>query len=280
MGVDWVRTINDTVTLNNGVEMPFFGLGVYKVDEGKQVEEVVKYALNVGYRSIDTAAFYQNEAGVGKAIRESGIPREEIFVTTKVWNTDQGYDSTLKAFETSLEKLNLDYIDLYLVHWPVKGKYIETWKALEKIYEEGKVRAIGVSNFQIHHLEDIFEQCKVKPAINQVELHPHFSQLELRQFCQQHGIQIEAWSPLARARLLDEPILAEIGQKYGKSPAQVVLRWHLQQDIVIIPKSVKLERIKENADIFDFELSYEDMEEINRLNKNQRYGKDSDNFQF
>lgn len=275
-----MKTIHDTVTLHNGVKMPYFGLGVYKVEEGKQVEDVVKLALQVGYRSIDTAAFYKNEEGVGRAIIESGVPREELFITTKVWNTDQGYDSTIKAFESSLHKLGLEYLDLYLIHWPVKGKYVETWKALEYLYKKGKVRAIGVSNFQIHHLEDLFDQCEEKPTVNQVELHPHFSQLELQEFCKKHHVQIEAWSPMARARLLDEPILYEIGQKYNKTSAQVVLRWHLQHNIVIIPKSVTPERIKQNADIFDFELSEADMKAIDGLNKNHRYGQHPDHFNF
>ena len=272
--------IFETVTLHNGVEMPVFGLGVYKIEEGGQIEETIKTALNIGYRLIDTASMYQNEEGLGKAIRESGIPREELFVTTKVWNSDQGYDSTLKACESSLEKLGLEYIDLYLVHWPVKGKYIETWHAMERLYQEGKVKAIGVSNFQIHHLEDLLEHCNDKPMVNQVELHPLLSQKELRDYCLKHHIKVEAWSPLSRGRFLDEPTLKDIASHHGKTTAQVILRWHLQNDIIAIPKSVTQTRLKENADILDFELSQQEIDKINSLNRNERFGADPDNFDF
>lgn len=258
--------------------MPYFGLGVYKVEEGNEVIDSVKTALEVGYRAIDTAALYENEEGVGKAIKESGIPREEIFVTTKVWNTDHGYEKTLKAFDKSISKLGLDYVDLYLIHWPGKDTFIDTWRALEKLYRDGRVRAIGVSNFKPHHLQTLMEHSEEKPVINQVELHPYFQQKELREFCKQHDIVVEAWSPLGRGQVLDDPVLAEIGKKYGKTPAQVTLRWHLQNDIVIIPKSVTPSRIKENADIFDFELTAEDMEQIDQLDKNTRLFKDPDLF--
>lgn len=261
--------------------MPWVGLGVYKVQEGEEVVHAVKTALEIGYRHIDTAAFYQNEEGVGRAVKESGVPREELFITTKVWNSDQGYDTTLKAFEESLKKLDLAYIDLYLVHWPVKGKYKETYKALEKLYKDGLVRAIGVSNFQIHHLQDLMETCEIKPMVNQVEYHPRLTQKALHAFCKENGIQLEAWSPLMRGgELLNEPVLVEIGKKYGKTPAQVILRWDLQNDVVTIPKSVTPQRIKENADIFDFELTAEEMEAIDSLNQEKRIGPDPDNFDF
>ncbi|MCL6593135.1 MAG: aldo/keto reductase [Alicyclobacillus sp.] len=260
--------------------MPWLGLGVYKVEEGEEVEFAVRTALEVGYRSIDTAALYRNEAGVGRALRASGVPREQVFITTKVWNSDQGYDATLRAFAVSREKLGIDVVDLYLIHWPVKGKYLETWRALETLYAEGKVRAIGVSNFQIHHLQDVLAVCKVKPAVNQVECHPYLTQAELRAFCAQQGIRMEAWSPLAKGRVLDDPVVQAIAQKHGKTPAQVVIRWHLQHQVVVIPKSVRAERIRSNADVFDFALTPEDMAALDGLNRNERTGPDPDNFNF
>ncbi|PLS14984.1 aldo/keto reductase [Bacillus sp. M6-12] len=275
-----VHNIETTVTLHNGVEMPQLGFGVYKVEKGSETVDSVKKALKTGYRSIDTAALYNNEEGVGQAIKESGIPREDIFITTKVWNSDQGFESTLKAFETSISKLGLDYVDLYLIHWPVKGKYVETWKALEKLYKDGRVRAIGVSNFQIHHLEDLFANSIEKPMINQVELHPRLSQVELRKFCAGHTIAVEAWSPLGRGQLLEEPTINHIAKKHGKTPAQVLLRWHLQNGIVVIPKSITPSRIEENAHLFDFELSLDEMQQIDALNMNERFFADPDNFDF
>jgi methylglyoxal/glyoxal reductase len=275
-----MKNIKDCTILHNGVKMPWLGLGVYKVKNGDEVINAVKTALEAGYRHVDTAAFYDNEEGVGQAIKESGVPREQVFITTKVWNSDQGYETTLKAFEASLKKLGMDYIDLYLVHWPVRGKYKETYKALEKLYKDGFVRAIGVSNFQIHHLEDLMAECEIKPMVNQVEYHPRLTQKELHAFCKQHHIQLEAWAPLMRGGLFDEPTLLEISKKYGKSPAQVILRWDLQNEVVTIPKSVTPQRIKENADIFDFELTAEEMEKIDALNMNKRIGPDPDNFDF
>ncbi|MBA4542701.1 MULTISPECIES: aldo/keto reductase [Thermoactinomyces] len=274
------KHLADTTVLANGVKMPWLGLGVWKVQEGSEVENAVKEAIKLGYRSIDTAAAYQNEEGVGKAIKESGVNREDLFVTTKVWNADQGYDSTLRAFETSLNKLGLEYVDLYLVHWPVKGKYKETWKALEKLYKEGRVRAIGVSNFQVHHLKDLLADCEVKPMVNQVEFHPYLTQKELRAFCKEEQIQLEAWSPLMQGEVVNVPEIKELAEKYGKTPAQIVLRWDLQHGVVTIPKSVKAHRIKENADVFDFELSAEDMAKLDALNKDHRFGPDPDNFNF
>lgn len=274
-----VKGLQDAATLHNGVQMPWFGLGVYKVENSEAIQ-AVKAALKAGYRSIDTAAYYQNEEGVGIGIKEAGIPREELFITSKVWNSDQGYDSTIKAFEASLKRLGLDYLDLYLIHWPVKGKYKETWKALEKVYKEGKVRAIGVSNFHIHHLQDLLQEAKIKPMVNQVEFHPRLTQKELRQYCKEQGIQFEAWSPLMRGQLFDNDVLKEIGKKYNKTPAQVILRWDLQHEVVTIPKSVNEQRIIENASIFDFELTKEEMDRIDALNENKRIGSDPDNFDF
>lgn len=273
-------SIFEKVELYNGVKMPAYGLGVYKVEEGQQIEATIHSALRLGYRLIDTASFYENEEGVGRAIKSSSIPREDVFITTKVWNSDQGYESTLQAFDDSLNRLGTDYIDLYLVHWPVKDKYLETWRAMEHLYKQGKVRAIGVSNFQVHHLEDILEHAAEKPVINQVELHPLLSQDRLRAFCKSNEIKVEAWSPLGRGRFLGEPVLEKIAQNHGKTPAQVILRWHYQNGIIAIPKSVNPARLAENAAIFDFQLDLDEMNEINGLNRNQRFGADPDNFDF
>jgi diketogulonate reductase-like aldo/keto reductase len=274
------KNLQDCTVLANGVKMPWFGLGVYKAEEGQEVINSVKTALRNGYRSIDTAAFYQNEEGVGQAIKESEIPREDLFITTKVWNSDQGYESTLAAFEKSLKKLGLDYLDLYLVHWPVKGKYKETWKALEKLYKDGRIRAIGVCNFNIHHLEDLIADAEIKPMVNQVEYHPRLTQTELRDFCRKNKIQLEAWAPLMRGQLIDNPTLIEIAEKYNKTVLQVILRWDIQNEVVTIPKSVKEERIIANANIFDFELTQDEMNKISSLNENHRTGPDPDNFDF
>lgn len=275
-----MKSIFDKVKLHNGVEMPVLGLGVYKVEEGTQIEETIHSALDYGYRLIDTASFYQNEEGVGRAIGNSSIPREELFITTKVWNSEQGYDNTLRAFDESMERLGLEYLDLYLVHWPVKGMYLQTWRALEKLYKEGRVKAIGVSNFKIHHLQDLLSHCVERPVINQVELHPLLAQTELRNFCRQNDIKVEAWSPLSRGRFLDEPVLGSISDRHGKTPAQVILRWHLQHEIIPIPKSVTPSRLKENAEVFDFKLSQQEMAEIDGLNKDQRFGADPDHIDF
>lgn len=274
-----MKRIQDTTELNNGIKLPYLGLGVWKVTDNKEVESAVKIALKNGYRSIDTAAAYNNEEGVGKALKECDIPRGELFITTKVWNVNEDYDSTLKAFEESRKKLGLDYIDLYLIHWPGKGKYTETWHALEKLYKDGWARAIGVCNFQIGHLVNIIESGSVIPMVNQVECHPLLTQKELLAFCQSNKIQLEAWSPLMQGHL-DLPLLIELSNKYGKSPAQIVLRWDLQNEVVIIPKSIHENRIIENSDIYDFELSKEDMSAIDRLNLNKRFGADPDTFDF
>ncbi|MGG3927309.1 aldo/keto reductase [Metabacillus fastidiosus] len=275
-----IKSLHDTTTLHNGVKMPWFGLGVYKVEDGQEVINSVKSAIKAGYRSIDTAAIYKNEEGVGQAVKEAGIPREQLFITSKVWNSDQGYESTIAAFHESLKKLDLDYLDLYLIHWPVKETYKETWKAMETLYKEGKVKAIGVSNFHVHHLEDLMEEAEIIPMVNQVEYHPRLTQKDLLSFCQNNNIQLEAWSPLARGRFFDNPILVELSQKYEKTAAQIILRWDLQTGVVTIPKSVHEHRIIENANIFDFELSDEDITKIDSLNQNERVGSDPDNFHF
>ncbi|TVY03314.1 aldo/keto reductase [Cohnella terricola] len=275
-----VRHLSDTVVLNNGVRMPWFGLGVFQANDGEEVKQSVLSAIKAGYRSIDTAAAYENEQGVGEAIRQSGVAREQLFITTKLANPDQGYESALEAFESSLGKLGLDYIDLYLIHWPVEGKYKESWRALEKLYDEGRIRAIGVSNFQIHHLEHLMEGSAIVPTVNQVELHPRLSQRELRQFCARHGIQVEAWSPLMKGQLLDNETIVQLAAKHGKTPSQIILRWDVQSSIITIPKSVKEARIRENSDIFDFELSDDDMKAVDELNLNHRIGPDPDNFDF
>ncbi|URN95715.1 MAG: aldo/keto reductase [Candidatus Pristimantibacillus lignocellulolyticus] len=279
-----VNNSQDTTTLHNGVKMPMLGLGVFQVEEGAELENAVKTAIQHGYRSIDTAAIYGNEEGVGRGIRQglelTGLSREDIFVTSKVWNADQGYESTIAAYETSLSKLGLEYLDLYLIHWPVAGKFTETWRALETLYKEGRVKAIGVSNFLVHQLEEVMKDAEIKPMVNQMEHHPRLIQKELQAFCKENGIQFEAWSPLMQGKLLDNVELTEIGAKYGKSVAQVILRWNLQNGIVTIPKSTKEHRIIENASLFDFELTKEDMERINGLDQHVRVGPDPDNFDF
>jgi diketogulonate reductase-like aldo/keto reductase len=272
-------SIQDYALLNNGVKMPRLGLGVWKVTDPGDVERAIHAAVQTGYRSIDTASFYKNEAEVGQAIRSCGVPREELFITTKIWNEDQGYDKTLAAFEESRKRLGLEVVDLLLIHWPGKDKYIDTWRAFEKLYREGFVRAIGVSNFQIHHLNKLIEASEIVPAVNQVEFHPLLTQKELLAYTKEKGIQLEAWSPLMQGNL-DQPVLKEIAAKYGKTPAQVVLRWDLQHGVVTIPKSITPSRIAENADIFDFELTAEDMDRIDSLNQNHRFGPDPDQLLF
>lgn len=266
--------------LANGVEMPIFGLGVYKMTEPEETIEAITAALNTGYLAIDTASLYGNEEQVGEAIHHSGVPREELFITTKVWNSDQGYDTTLRAFETSLKKLDIDYVDLYLTHWPVADKFVDTYRAIERLYDEKLIRVPGVSNHHEHHLNELLQTANVAPMVNQVELHPYLSQEPLREFCAQQNIAVTAWSPLGRGVVLEDAMIQQIGEKYGKSAAQVVLRWHVQNDILVIPKSVKAARIKENADIFDFTLTAEEMKKVDGLNRNQRAGQNPDNFHF
>ena len=275
-----ITDLQGTFTLNNGVEMPYFGLGVYLSKEGQEVINAVKWALECGYRHIDTASVYINEAGVGKGIKASGIPREDIFLVSKVWNTHQGYDTTLKAFDASLKRLGTDYLDLYLIHWPVTGKYKETWKALERLYSEKRIRAIGVSNFMQHHLEDLLEGANVVPAVNQMEFHPYLVQQSLLDFCKAKGIQYEAWSPLMQGHIFKEPVFQSMADKYEKTIAQIALRWDLQKGVITIPKSSKKERIIANSDIFDFVLSEADMRSLDALDKGKRFGPDPDNFDF
>ena len=275
-----ISSIKDCTLLNNGLEMPWLGFGVFKMSDGQEVEDAVKYALKTGYRSVDTAAAYRNERGVGRAIRESGIPREDIFLTTKLWNEAQRKKRTLAAFEESLERLGTEYVDLYLVHWPVKGCYQETWQAMEEIYQSGRAKAIGVSNFLIHHLEDILRDGQTVPCVNQVEFHPFLIQPELVEFCQSHQIQVEAWSPLMQGRIVTEPVVQKLAEKYAKTPAQIALRWDLQHKVVTIPKSSHPTRIAENARIFDFQLSQADMDVLDALDEGKRIGPDPDNFNF
>lgn len=267
------------LTLRDGIRMPQLGLGVWQVPNA-QAAQVVGEALRVGYRAVDTAAVYGNEEGVGQAIRESGLPREEVFVTTKVWNTDQGYDATLRAMETSLTRLGLDYVDLYLIHWPVpaQDRFLETWRALERLRADGKARSIGVSNFKIPHLERLLDASEVVPSVNQIELHPYLQQRELREFHAKHGIATESWSPLAKGQILGDPVVGAIAAKHGKSPAQVVIRWHLDSGLIVIPKSATPSRLPENLAAMDFALDAEDMARLAALDQGRRVGPDPDTF--
>lgn len=276
-----ITDIGGTCTLNNGVKMPYFGLGVYACNEGKEVIDAVTWALDTGYRHIDSAALYGNERGVGEAVNNHGIPREEVFVVSKVWNSDQGYENTLMAFESSMKKLNLDYLDLYLIHWPVQGKYIDTWKALERLYEEGRIRAIGISNFLDRHIEELLKEAEIIPMVNQMEFHPYLIQQSLIDFCESKGIQYEGWSPLMRGLVFNIDLFKQLSKKYGKSIAQVTLRWNLQKGVVAIPKSSRKERITHNAQIFDFEISEDDMTLIDGLDRNYPViGPHPDSFDF
>lgn len=269
-------TINSTKTLHNGVEMPRFGLGVYKMTDQEEAFNAMIAAIDAGYKAIDTATVYENEREVGEAVRNSKVKREDLFITSKVWNTDQGYEGTLRACEASLERLGLDYLDLYLTHWAVPGKYEDTYRAIQRLYDEKMVRAIGVSNHHEHHLERIFATANTKPMVNQIELHPQLTQEPLRAFCAEQDIAVTSWSPLARGRLLEEPVLEEIAAGHNKTIAQVIIRWHLQQDLIVIPKSVTPSRIVENADVYDFSLAAEELKAIDNLNQDWRSGTNPD----
>jgi 2,5-diketo-D-gluconate reductase A len=270
------------VRLNNAVTMPQLGFGVFQVPDA-ETEPAVATAIDAGYRSIDTARIYDNEEGTGRAIKSSGVPREELFVTTKLWNADQGYDSTLRAFDASLDRLGVDYLDLYLIHWPMptRDRYLDTWRAFEHLHRDGRVRAIGVSNFLPEHLTRVMDAGDVVPAVNQIELHPYLPQAELRAFHAEHGIATEAWSPLGQGKgLLDDPALTPIAAKHRKRPAQVVIRWHLQLGNVVIPKSVTPSRIAQNLDVFDFELDTDDLAAIAALDSGRRFGPDPATFDW
>lgn len=271
--------MKNSIKLNNGFEIPTIGFGTYLAEEGDSVFNAVTCALNEGYRLIDTASFYKNELGIGNAIKASDLPRESVFLTTKVWNTDRGYESTLKAFEESIEKLGVDYIDIYLIHWPANEKQFgkeaksinaSTWKALETLYKENKVKAIGLSNFLPHHIDELMETAEIKPMINQIEFHPGYSQFDISEYCKANEIAVEAWSPLGRSSALNNSVLSQLADKYSKTPAQICLRWEIQNGIIPIPKSLTASRIKENFDVFDFCLSDEDIILINNL---KPYGK-------
>ncbi len=272
--------LQTTKILTNGVEMPRIGLGVYKMTNRDETLQAISTALDLGYRAVDTAALYYNEEEVGEAIRHSSVRREEIFVTTKVWNSDQGYDNTLRAFETSLKKLNMDYVDLYLTHWPVEGKFTDTYRAIERLYEEKLIRVPGVSNHHEHHLKEIIANCNVAPMVNQIELHPYLTQEPLHAFCTENNIAVTAWSPLGRGNVLNDKTIMNIAKEYDVTPAQIILRWHLQNDVIVIPKSVTPTRIKENSELFHFELTNETMEKLNDMNCNERFGQNPDNFKF
>ena len=273
-------SIADAATLHNGVEMPWLGLGVFRIPEGELLDDAVRWALEAGYRHFDTASIYENETGLGQAIHKSGVPRQELFITSKVWNTDQGYRSTLRAFDASLQCLGLEYLDLYLVHWPVAGAYKDTWQALETLYDQGRVRAIGVSNFLVHHLQDLLADARIPPMVDQIEFHPYLQSPDLQAFCRQRQILLEAWRPIIKGRVNEDPVLVELAEKYGKNPVQLTLRWMIQRGVAVIPKSVHRHRIQSNANIFDFEIEASDLSVIDSLDRHQRFGEDPDNFRF
>lgn len=268
------------VALTSSVSMPQVGFGVYKVPP-EETAGVVCEALKAGYRAVDTATLYHNEAGVGEALRNSGLPREDVFVTTKLWNSDHGYDAALRAFDRSLGELGMDYVDLYLIHWPMPGRdeYVDTWRALERLYADGRARAIGVSNFNVSHLRRVLDTCEVPPAVNQIELHPYLPQTELRTFHAEQGIVTQAWSPLARGAVFLERAVTALASKYRRTSAQIVLRWHIELGNLVIPKSVTPARIAENLDVFGFELTAEEVRSLSELENGKRIGPDPDLFE-
>lgn len=263
-------SLESKVKLNNGVEMPVLGLGVYQSPPGQVTQRAVSAALDIGYRHIDTARIYDNESDVGKALKQTKVSRDEIFVTTKLWNSDQGYESTLRGCNESLRRLGVSSLDLYLIHWPVPKLRNESWKAMTELLKQGKCRSIGVSNFTIDHLEAHLKRTDIVPAVNQVEFHPFLHQKKLMEYCRNKGIQLEAYAPLTRGERLDDPVILEVAQKYAKTPAQVLIRWSLQHGIVVIPKSVKPERIRENGRVFDFNISDGVMRKLDSLNEDLR----------
>ena len=275
-----ITDIQGTTTLHNGVRMPYLGLGVWRSEDGEEVINAVKYALDAGYRHIDTAAIYKNEEGVGKGVAQSGVDRADVFITSKVWNTDQGYDSTLRAFDKTLQRLGMDYLDLYLIHWPKGELSRDTWRAMEKLYADERVKAIGVSNFMQHHLEDLFEHGNIVPMVNQLEFHPYLVQPDLLHFCKKYHIQYEAWSPLMQGNIFELDAFKKLAKKYDRTIAQIVLRYDLQKGVVTIPKSVHQKRIVENGQLFDFALTEEDMKTLDAMDREQRFGPDPDNFDF
>lgn len=272
----------ETLKLNNGVEIPSIGLGVWKMDDATLAYKAIRFALDLGYRHIDTAMIYKNEEVVGKAIKDSGIAREEIFLTTKLWNDDQRSGKVTEAINASLKKLNTEYVDLYLVHWPVKETYISVWEKMEKVYQDGKTKAIGVSNYQPYHLDELLQKTEIVPSVNQIECYPYLSQEAVITYCKGKGIHPEAWGPLGAGKtdILTNPIMQGIAKNHNKSTAQVALRWNLQRGVIIIPKSVHENRLSENFSIADFSLTAEEMKQINRLDKNMRLGPHPDNFDF
>ncbi|CDR60484.1 aldo/keto reductase [Staphylococcus schweitzeri] len=269
---------NDVQILNNGYPMPSVGLGVYKISD-EDMTEVVNAAINAGYRAFDTAFFYGNESSLGSALKNSDVAREDLFITTKLWNDYQGYEKTFEYFNKSIENLQTDYLDLFLIHWPCEEDrlFVESYKAMEELYEQGKIKAIGVCNFKQHHLEKLMSETHVVPMVNQIEVHPYFNQQDVQDFCDCHDIKVTAWMPLMRNRgLLDDPVIIKLAEKYEKTPAQIVLRWHLAHNRIIIPKSQTAKRIRENIDLFDFNLDLTEVAEIDALNRNARQGKDPD----